>query len=168
MKLNHNDAAVRADSLNARTGSNSGEIDLYAELTAFAATQLVIVKILFPLDVLAAGALTAALPVGVLAFAPLTRLPKWLLFLEPRRERVSADDSLIVAEDLVKYSHGELIFKLDKYLGGGITATQYALSSQSRGIPSGTPVLPTWASKPRISDEVVAALNDVVSETWNS
>jgi len=36
MKLNHNDAAVRADSINARTGPNSGEIDLYAELTAFA------------------------------------------------------------------------------------------------------------------------------------
>ena len=96
-----------------------------AGLTAFAATQLAIVKILFPLDVLAAGALTAALPVGVLAFAPLTRLPNWLFFLEPRRERVSADDSLIVAEDLVKYTHGELIFKLDKYLGGGITATPY-------------------------------------------
>jgi Double zinc ribbon len=37
MKLNHNDAAVRADSINARTGSSSaGEIDLYDELTAFA------------------------------------------------------------------------------------------------------------------------------------
>ena len=35
MKLNQNDAAVRADSINARTGSNSGEIDLYDELTAF-------------------------------------------------------------------------------------------------------------------------------------
>jgi hypothetical protein len=37
MKLNHNDAAVCADSINAQTGSRSaGEIDLYDELTAFA------------------------------------------------------------------------------------------------------------------------------------
>jgi hypothetical protein len=36
MKLNHSDAAVRADSISAPTGSSSGEIDLYADLTAFA------------------------------------------------------------------------------------------------------------------------------------
>src|SRR5580765_2605567 len=36
MKLNHSDAAVRADSINAQTGSSSGEIDLYDDLTAFA------------------------------------------------------------------------------------------------------------------------------------
>jgi hypothetical protein len=35
MKLNHSDAAVRADSINAQTGSSSGEIDLYDDLTAF-------------------------------------------------------------------------------------------------------------------------------------
>lgn len=97
-------------------------------LTAFAALELALLRLLIPPGLpafLAAAALASALPVGVLAFAPLTRLPKWLLFLEPRRERATADDSLIVAEDIVKYSHGELIFKLDKYLGGGITATPY-------------------------------------------
>ena len=31
----------------------------------------------------------------------------------------------LVADDLAKYSHLELITRLDKYLGGGITATQY-------------------------------------------
>ena len=36
MKLNHSDAALRADSINAQTGSSSGEIDLYDDLTAFA------------------------------------------------------------------------------------------------------------------------------------
>ena len=36
MKVNHSDAAVRADSISAPTGSSSGEIDLYADLTAFA------------------------------------------------------------------------------------------------------------------------------------
>jgi hypothetical protein len=36
MKLNHSDAPVRADSINAQTGPSSGEIDLYDDLTAFA------------------------------------------------------------------------------------------------------------------------------------
>ena len=36
MKLNHSDAAVRADSINAQASSSSGEIDLYDDLTAFA------------------------------------------------------------------------------------------------------------------------------------
>ena len=36
MKLNHNDAAVRDESINAQTRSSSGEIDLYDDLTAFA------------------------------------------------------------------------------------------------------------------------------------
>lgn len=99
-----------------------------AGLTAFAALELAVIRLVLPMSgaaTIAAAALTAALPVGVLAFAPLTRLPKWLLFLEPNKGRASADDNFIVAEDLVKYSHGELIFKLDKYLGGGITATPY-------------------------------------------
>lgn len=99
-----------------------------AGLTAFAALQLAIVKLVFAAGMtglLAVVTLTAALPVGVLAFAPLTRLPKWLTFLEPSHDKIRADDCLIAAEDIIKYSHGELIFKLDKYLGGGITATPY-------------------------------------------
>jgi hypothetical protein len=34
-------------------------------------------------------------------------------------------------------------------------------------LPSGTPVLPTVAANPTIAD-VVALVNDVVSEIWNS
>lgn len=97
-------------------------------LTGFAAAQLAIMKLLppdGPGSFLALASLTAALPLGVFAFAPLTSPPKWLRFLEPGKGRVSAEDCLISADDLVKYSHGDLIFRLDRYLGGGITATPY-------------------------------------------
>ena len=107
-----------------RAGVESADWKI-AGLTAFAALELALVKLAFPDSLFACAALGAALPVGVLAFAPLTRMPKWLVFLEPSHDKIRADDCLIVAEDLIKYSHGELIFKLDKYLGGGITATAY-------------------------------------------
>ena len=97
-------------------------------LTGLSVIQLAFIKILLPVGLpgfLALVSLTAALPLGVFAFAPMRRLPNWLSFLEPRGGKMSADDSLISADDLVKYSHGDLIFRLDKYLGGGITATPY-------------------------------------------
>lgn len=62
---------------------------------------------------------------AIAALTPVSRLPKSLAFMEQRHRRQGVDDSFILAEDLVKYSHGELIFRLDKYLGGGITATPY-------------------------------------------
>lgn len=92
-----------------------------AAVTAFAAAELAFLKPGLPGFV----PLAAALPLGVFAFAPLKRLPGWLGFLEPPRGKPRIEDCLIASEDLVKYSHGELIFKLDKYLGGGITATPY-------------------------------------------
>jgi hypothetical protein len=97
-------------------------------LTAFAAAELAFIRILTPVGAsgfLALVALTAALPLGVFAFTPLKRLPPWLQFLETRRGKPRVEDSLITVDDLVKYSHGDLIFRLDKYLGGGITATPY-------------------------------------------
>lgn len=62
---------------------------------------------------------------AVASLTPISRLPKTLSFMGPRHRRQGVDDSFILAEDLIKYSHGELIFRLDKYLGGGITATPY-------------------------------------------
>lgn len=97
-------------------------------LTAFAAAELAFIRILLPVGwpgFLALASLTAALPLGVFAFAPIKRLPAWLRFLEPHKGRMSTEDSLVSVDDLVKYSHGDLIFRLDKYLGGGITATPY-------------------------------------------
>lgn len=97
-------------------------------LTAFAAAELACARLLLPggpLEVAAMAALSAALPLGVFAFAPLRRLPGWLQLLEPPRAKPRIEDNLITVDDLAKYSHGDLIFKLDKYLGGGITATPY-------------------------------------------
>jgi len=97
-------------------------------ITAFAVAELAFIRILLPVGapgMLALASLTAALPLGVFAFTPLKRLPKWLQFLEPHKDKMRVEDSLITVDDLVKYSHGDLIFKLDKYLGGGITATPY-------------------------------------------
>jgi len=97
-------------------------------LTAFAVAELAFIKILLPVGppgFMALASLTTALPLGVFAFTPLKRLPKWLQFLEPKRGKMIAEDCLISVDDLVKYSHGDLIFRLDKYLGGGITATPY-------------------------------------------
>lgn len=62
---------------------------------------------------------------GFAALTPVSRLPKTLAYLEEGRRKPRADDNLLLPEDLTKYSHGELIFRLDKYLGGGITATPY-------------------------------------------
>jgi hypothetical protein len=99
-----------------------------AAVTAFALVEVAFIMATVPagpLGRLGLASLTTALPLGVFAFAPMRRLPKWLQFLEPHRDKMRADDSLILVDDLVKYSHGDLIFRLDKYLGGGITATPY-------------------------------------------
>ncbi len=77
------------------------------------------------LGFLARAALAAALPLGVFAFAPLARLPKFLSFLDEEKHKTSVNDCLIAFEDLAKYTQGELINRLDRYLGGGITATPY-------------------------------------------
>ena len=97
-------------------------------LTAFAAAQLAFVRSLGdagPSALLALAALCAALPLGVFAFSPMAGKPRWLPLLDPPRDRPSAGDHLIVAEDVVKYGQTELVNRLDKYLGGGITATPY-------------------------------------------
>lgn len=69
--------------------------------------------------------LAAALPLGVFALSPLRHAFKWAPWLEPARTKLGVDDSLVAVEDLAKYTVGELINRLDRYLGGGITATQY-------------------------------------------
>jgi hypothetical protein len=93
-----------------------------AALTAFSAAQLALLP---GADWLVSSALGAAIPLGVFAFSPLARAPRWLRFAEPARGRAKVEDSFLNPEDLVKYTHGDLIFRLDKYLGGGITATPY-------------------------------------------
>ena len=97
-------------------------------ITAFAAIELAFIKMLAPAGPLALptlALLSPALPLGVFAFSPLTGVPKWLYTPKPHKDKPSIDHCMILAEDIAKYAHGELIYRLDKYLGGGITATPY-------------------------------------------
>jgi hypothetical protein len=97
-----------------------------AALTAFAAAQLLLVPPpTGPSGFFSVAALSAALPLGVFAFAPLTGKPHWHPFHTGLADKPRTADNLINVDDLAKYSHGELIARLDSYLGGGITATQY-------------------------------------------
>jgi hypothetical protein len=97
-------------------------------LTGFSAAELLLLRQAGAHGWLAwAGmcALPAATVFGLFAFAPLARLPGPLAFFEPGKGRQTIDDSFITADDVAKYAHGELVLKMDRYLGGGITATQY-------------------------------------------
>ena len=94
-------------------------------LTALAGAQLAFLGGRPGAALLALGFLSAALPRGVFAFAPMAGKPGRLPLLDPPPGRPSAADSLIAADDVVKYSPTELVNRLDKYLGGGITATPY-------------------------------------------
>jgi hypothetical protein len=97
-------------------------------VTAFAALELAFIKAAAPaglLGFLTPALLALALPLGVFAFSPLTGIPKWIYAPEPRKDKPSIDHCLISADDIAKYTQNELIHRLDKYLGGGITATPY-------------------------------------------
>jgi hypothetical protein len=78
-----------------------------------------------PVNTLTAVALAAALPLGLYALSPLTAIPKWLTALETQTLKHAIEDCLVAPEEIAQYSHAELIHRYDKYLGGGITATQY-------------------------------------------
>ncbi len=97
-------------------------------LTVLAFAQLALIAVAVPDGPLSAAAvllLGACLLIGALAVAPLSRLPPPLAFLEPRKDKTSVNDCLISVEDLAKYTQNELTSRLDKYLGGGLTATPY-------------------------------------------
>ena len=97
-------------------------------LTALAAAELAFSRFApagGPVGFATAAALAVALPLGVFSFAPLARLPAFLSFLDEAKHKTSVNDCLVAVEDLAKYTQGELINRLDRYLGGGITATPY-------------------------------------------
>lgn len=94
-------------------------------LTAFAAAELAAIHFLGQAHPVISFPLAATLPLGVLGFSPLTGKPGRLTLLEPSEGKQGPDDNLTAVDDLVKYSHGELIGRLDRYLGGGIAATPY-------------------------------------------
>ena len=78
-----------------------------------------------PRGALAAATLGVALLLGLFALSPLADAPPRVPGLAPVVGKSGAADCLIDFEDIAKHGHGELIHRLDKYLGGGITATQY-------------------------------------------
>lgn len=68
---------------------------------------------------------TAAGAFSVLSLLPVPRKPRRVPFLDPELSRPGVDDSLVSFHDIAKYALGDLILKLDRYLGGGVTNTQY-------------------------------------------
>jgi len=104
-----------------------GETKL-AALILIAAVEGAFVGVTGPSGAFGRAALAAfglTLLVAVFALLPLQRTPKWLPFLEPLGEKHIAADSLLSSEALSKLTFTEAIQLLDRYLGGGITATQY-------------------------------------------
>ncbi len=103
------------------------EIKLWA-LTAFAAAQLALLKIISPEGAVSyweTVLLAAVLPIGLAALSPFIEAARQLSWLDPNMDTRSPGDSLIVAHDIAKYPQIELVVRLDKYLGGGVTATPY-------------------------------------------
>ena len=99
-----------------------------AALTVFTAAQMALIWLLAPagaLSHLALVALCVVLPLGVFAYSPLTEVARRLPFLEPSDDRSYAADFLLSVHDIATYSQNELVNRMDKYLGGGITATPY-------------------------------------------
>jgi hypothetical protein len=69
--------------------------------------------------------LGGVLPLCLFALSPLVENPAKVPLADPPGERARREDSLLSARDLALYPQMELVIVLDKYLGGGITATQY-------------------------------------------
>jgi len=99
-----------------------------AAITAFAAAQMALIKIVVPGGTLAHLALlllAAMLPIGLAALSPLIEVQRQVPLLDPHMDQRYAGDCLIAAQDIAKYPQIELVIRLDKYLGGGVTATPY-------------------------------------------
>jgi hypothetical protein len=62
---------------------------------------------------------------GALAVLPWAGTARALPGLDSKPGRHGIDDSFLRADDLAKYAAGELVLKLDRYFGGGVTATPY-------------------------------------------
>ena len=99
-----------------------------AVLAFFCAVQMPIILGVFregPLSLAAVALLALALPPALAAFSPLAETPRQVPLLDRKVGRMLPSDSFLQAADLARYPHIELVNRLDRYLGGGITATQY-------------------------------------------
>lgn len=99
-----------------------------AVLIFFSALEMPVILGVFregPLSFLAVALLCAVLPPALAALSPLAETPRQLPLLDQRVGKIDSEDSFLVARDLARYTHLELVNRLDRYLGGGITATRY-------------------------------------------
>lgn len=97
-------------------------------VTIFAAAQAVAVKYLLPDGIAGQAALVilcAVVPVGLLGVSPFLETLHRLPLLDPRQDKLPDGNYLVNEYDISKYSQAELTSYLDRYLGGGITATPY-------------------------------------------
>lgn len=67
----------------------------------------------------------AAILLALAGFSPLTEAVRQLPLLDQPVGKVTPLDSFLQPGDLARYPHIELVLRMDKYLGGGITATPY-------------------------------------------
>lgn len=72
-----------------------------------------------------AALLCAVLPLCVFAVTPLIEIPPRMPLADPERGKPRQGDSLLIPADITKYPQVELVNILDRYLGGGVTATPY-------------------------------------------
>jgi len=100
----------------------------FGGLLAFTAAELALIKVLVPGAPLAYPALallSAVLPLGLLALSPLVEAQRKFPLLDPRMDKRHPGDCMIAPLDIARYPQIELVIILDKYLGGGVTATPY-------------------------------------------
>ncbi len=109
---------------NMRRAAARADVKLGA-LAVFALMEIALLRVDFVCGALSCAAMTAlcaVLPLCLLAVSP---------FLDSAAVRSGTSgrprpsDSLVTAGDLAKYPQMELVIALDKYLGGGVTATPY-------------------------------------------
>ena len=103
------------------------DIKLWA-LAFFAALELTAACYVLPPGAARAAVLAllaASLPVSALALTPFLETPPRMPLADPARGRPHPGDTMLAARDLAKYPQIELVNILDRYLGGGVTATPY-------------------------------------------
>lgn len=66
-----------------------------------------------------------ALPLALAGLSPFTETAGPVPLLDQPVGKMLPDDSFLLPRDLARYTHAELVFRLEKYLGGGITALRY-------------------------------------------
>lgn len=70
-------------------------------------------------------ALAAAAVIGLYGVSPYSESAARLPLRGSQKSQPAQGDSMLSAADLAKYSHADLVNLLDRYLGGGVTATPY-------------------------------------------